>query len=167
MCRGHMQFPAFASNTLLLLPALQKVAVGFLVFLYCSVHNLTQLISSKSFLVPYTFCWRRKWQSTAVFLPGKSYGWRSLTGYSPWSHKELDTTERVTHTHTHTFSVFCCWRRPLSRCKHGSNGPQGLACSNCALIMLHGEWHIWELVPRRHSYAQEMILPLDATPLHR
>ena len=28
--------------------------------------------------------WRRKWQSTAVFLPGKSHGQRSLEGYSPW-----------------------------------------------------------------------------------
>ena len=26
----------------------------------------------------------------------------SLVGYSPWSHKELDTTSRLTHTHTHT-----------------------------------------------------------------
>ena len=29
--------------------------------------------------------WRRKWQPTPVFLPGKSYGQRSLAGYSPWS----------------------------------------------------------------------------------
>ena len=28
--------------------------------------------------------WRRKWQRTPVFLPGKSYGRRSLVGYSPW-----------------------------------------------------------------------------------
>ena len=27
--------------------------------------------------------WRRKWQSTPVFLPGESHGWRSLVGYSP------------------------------------------------------------------------------------
>ena len=27
--------------------------------------------------------WRRKWQLTPVFLPGKSHGWRSLVGYSP------------------------------------------------------------------------------------
>ena len=27
--------------------------------------------------------WRRKWQPTPVFLPGKSYGLRSLEGYSP------------------------------------------------------------------------------------
>ena len=37
--------------------------------------------------------WRRKWQPTPVFLPGKSYGQRSLAGYSPWSHNELDMTE--------------------------------------------------------------------------
>ena len=27
--------------------------------------------------------WRRKWQHTPVFLPGKSYGYRRLAGYSP------------------------------------------------------------------------------------
>ena len=27
--------------------------------------------------------WRREWQSTPVFLPGKSHGQRSLMGYSP------------------------------------------------------------------------------------
>ena len=30
--------------------------------------------------------WRRKWQPTPVFLPGKFHGQR-LTGYSPWGHK--------------------------------------------------------------------------------
>ena len=35
--------------------------------------------------------WRRKWQPTLVFLPGKSRGQRSLVGYSEWGHKELDT----------------------------------------------------------------------------
>ena len=42
--------------------------------------------------------WRRKWQPTPVFLPGESHGQRSLAGYSPWSHKELDTTERLSLT---------------------------------------------------------------------
>ena len=32
--------------------------------------------------------WRRAWQPTSVFLPGKSHGQRSLGGYSPWGHKE-------------------------------------------------------------------------------
>ena len=40
----------------------------------------------------------KEWQPTPVFLPGKSHGQRSLAGYSPWGHKELDTTE---HMHTH------------------------------------------------------------------
>ena len=37
--------------------------------------------------------WRRKWQPTSVFLPGKSHRQRSLAGYSPWNRKELDMTE--------------------------------------------------------------------------
>ena len=37
--------------------------------------------------------WRRKWQLTPVFLPGKFHGQKSLAGYSPWSHQELDGTE--------------------------------------------------------------------------
>ena len=28
--------------------------------------------------------WRRKWQPTSVFLPGKSQGQRSLARYCPW-----------------------------------------------------------------------------------
>jgi len=29
------------------------------------------------------FPWRRKWQPTPVFLPGKFHGQRNLVGYSP------------------------------------------------------------------------------------
>ena len=39
--------------------------------------------------------WRRKWQPTPVFLPGKSCGWRILAGYSPCSHIESDMTEHA------------------------------------------------------------------------
>ena len=46
--------------------------------------------------------WRRKWQPTPLFLPGKSHGWRSLAGYSPWGSKESDTTERL-HFHFLSF----------------------------------------------------------------
>ena len=35
------------------------------------------------------------WLPTPVFLPGKSHGERSLVGYRPWAHKELDTTEQL------------------------------------------------------------------------
>ena len=35
---------------------------------------------------------------TAVFLPGESHGQRSLVGYIPWGHKELDMTEQLRYT---------------------------------------------------------------------
>ena len=38
--------------------------------------------------------WRRKWQPTPVFSPGEFQGQRSLVGYNPWDHKELDMTEQ-------------------------------------------------------------------------
>ena len=39
--------------------------------------------------------WRRAWQLTPVFLPGKSHGRRSLASYSLWGHKESDMTEQL------------------------------------------------------------------------
>ena len=49
--------------------------------------------------------WRREWQPAPVFLPGESYGQRSLEGYSPWGLKESDTTEQL-HFHFQTRSRF-------------------------------------------------------------
>ena len=46
---------------------------------------------------------RRQWYPTPVLLPGKSHGWRSLVGCSPWGRKESDMTERL-HFH---FSLSC------------------------------------------------------------
>ena len=37
--------------------------------------------------------WKKAWEPTPVFLPEGSSGQRSLAGYSPWGHKELDMTE--------------------------------------------------------------------------
>ena len=45
--------------------------------------------------------WRRIWLPILAFLPGKFHGQRSLVGYSPWDHKESDTTQQLS---THT----CC-----------------------------------------------------------
>ena len=47
--------------------------------------------------------WRRQWHPTPVLLPGKSHGWRSLVGCSPWGRSEWDMTERL-HFH---FSLTC------------------------------------------------------------
>ena len=56
-----------------------------------------------SFTILYPQLQRRQWQPTPVLLPGKSHGWRSLVGCSPWGLEELDTTERL-HFH---FSLSC------------------------------------------------------------
>ena len=44
--------------------------------------------------------WVRECQPTPVFSPGEFHGQRSLVGYRPRGHKELDTTE------TNTFAAF-------------------------------------------------------------
>ena len=62
---------------------------------------LTKAASNLQYLVMYTR--RRQWHPTPVLLPGKSHGWRSLVGCSPWGHWGLDTTERL-HFH---FSLSC------------------------------------------------------------
>ena len=45
--------------------------------------------------------WAKKWQPTPVFLPGDFHGQRNLAGYSPWDHKESETTE---HAHTRCYT---------------------------------------------------------------
>ena len=42
-----------------------------------------------------------EWQSTPVFLPRESHGQRSLSGYSPQGHKELNMTEMTEYAHRH------------------------------------------------------------------
>ena len=39
--------------------------------------------------------WGREWQPTPEFLPGEFHGQRSLGVFSPWGHKESDTTEQL------------------------------------------------------------------------
>ena len=56
---------------------------------------------------------RRQWQPTPVLLPGKSHGWRSLVGCSPWGHEESDTY----------------WATSLSRSCIGEGNGNPLQCS--------------------------------------
>ena len=48
----------------------------------------------------------KAWLPTTVLLPGKSHGWRSLVGCSPWGCEESDTTEQL-----HFMFTFMHWRR--------------------------------------------------------
>ena len=56
-----------------------KIAQNFLFLCYILSHGV----------------WRRIWQPTPVLLPGKSHGWGSLAGCSPWGCKESDMTEQL------------------------------------------------------------------------
>ena len=61
-----------------------------------------------------------------TYMPGKSHGWRSLVGCSPWGHEELDTTEQL-HFH---FSLSCIGEgngNPL-QCSCLENPRDGGAC---------------------------------------
>ena len=57
--------------------------------------------------------WRRKWQPTLAFFPRKLNGQRSLEGYSPWSHKESDTTEQFS---THVCKVWSSLVAQMVKC---------------------------------------------------
>ena len=65
--------------------------------------------------------WRRKWQPTLVFLPGKSHGQWNLVGYSPWGRKESDTNEQL-HFHfsftmeDNLFFTLASWRPKTDCC---------------------------------------------------
>ena len=66
--------------------------------------------------------WSRSWQPTPVFLPGESHGQRSLEGYSPWGHKESDTTEWRS-INTGNLKWFLWWLSSKeSTCKAGDLG---------------------------------------------
>ena len=85
--------------------------------------------------------WRRKWQPTPVFLPGKSHAWRSMVGYRPRGPKELDTTEWL---HFHFLSRWILihihvWERLLFLCVILNGCSCILFCwyiTNCLMIFL-------------------------------
>ena len=64
--------------------------------------------------------WRRQWHPTPVLLPGKSHGWRSLIGCSPWVAKSQTLLSDFPFTfHFHalekemeTHSSVLAWRIP-------------------------------------------------------
>ena len=80
--------------------------------------------------------WRRKWQPTAVFLPGESHGQSSLVGYSTWGHKESDTTEVAEHIRRAGFLHFWTWIILCSQVGGGSS-PHWTQHSAASLVSNH------------------------------
>ena len=89
----------------------------------------TVYFAQGNFYAPKCVRGRRQWHPTPVLLLGKSHGWRSLVGYSPWGREESDTTNDFTFTfHFHALekemaihSSVLAWRIP------GTGEPGGLS----------------------------------------
>ena len=86
--------------------------------------------------------WRREWQPTPVFLPGKAHRQRRLAGYSPRGCKESNMPEWLTHTHTHTHTHVA--RRspvcPAGACWLSSPLPQDWSHALCLHCCLCTRW---------------------------
>ena len=75
--------------------------------------------------------WRRKWQSTPVFLPGESQGRGSLVGCRLWGRTESDTTEVTQQQQQHVdpllhwrhfLKAFALWIRHFREYSHYVRG---------------------------------------------
>ena len=77
---------------------LEESGLGCIASASSSPSHLDLLLPWLASLVAQKDPQERKWQPTPVLLPGKSHGQRSLVGYSPWSCKESDMTERLHFT---------------------------------------------------------------------
>ena len=104
--------------------------------------------------------WRRKWQPAPVFLPGEFHGQRSLAGYSPWGHKELDMAEQLTHLASFYGTEDCSlWTQDMSidRLCHAGRiyswnkllGRRGALDCCSSIGQLLEETLCWELEPAR------------------
>ena len=77
-----------------------------------------------------------KWQPTPVFFPGESHGQRSLAGYSVWSRKESDMTERLTHTRVHFRGVSKSFT--ISSVPSVSRESESEVAQSCPTLRPHG-----------------------------
>ena len=93
---------------------MHHISMGFILGMQCWYRASQEVVMVKSLLVNVGYAerpaynpwvrkipWRRKWQTTLIFLPGESHEQRSLVGYSPC--KETDTTEVTEYAHTHIY----------------------------------------------------------------
>ena len=65
-----------------------------------SVKNLPAVQESQVLSLGWEDPLEKEIAPTPVLLPGKSHGWRSVVGYSPWGRKEPDMTSLSLFTFT-------------------------------------------------------------------
>ena len=97
--------------------------------------------------------WRRKWQPTPVFLPGKSCGWRSLADCSPWGCKraghDFVTKQQTTITATTAKDLLGKW----------TGGYFPAFFCDCPLVLLNqcllGLWHEKDKSKKSFFYSRQ------------
>ena len=76
------------------------------------------------------------------------YGQRNLVGYSPWGHKELDTTERLstaltrTHIFIHVFMWLCLFQKELALLRKNAE-PQNESQAFLHTSPSESGWRVW------------------------
>ena len=88
-------FTAWVALSRSLVPSHLRITALFYLCVFCRFIYLFILAMQGLCCCVQGFSRRRQWHPTPVLLPGKSHGWRSLVGCSPWGREELDTTERL------------------------------------------------------------------------
>ena len=89
---------------------------------------------------------RRQWHPTPALLPGKSHGWRSLVGCSPWGRYESDMTE-TTQQHQklgHQLQV-CYFQVPFLTAERVQGWPEmiKLVQRRCSRGFISIKHHLW------------------------
>ena len=87
--------------------------------------------------------WIRKWQLNPVFLPGEFHRQRSLAGYRPWGHEELDTKHTQLNATWHIFKIFimcilhpryCPWCYGGYKMKNSHSQNKVTAAQSCLIL---------------------------------
>ena len=105
---------------------------------------------------------RRQWHPTPPLLPGKSHGWRSLVGCSPWGRWGSDTTEQL-HFHFSLLGIGEGNGNPL-QCSCLENPRDGGACGlpSMGSHRVGHDWH--DLAAAAESTKTSCILQLPESP---
>ena len=111
---------------------------------------------------------RRQWHPNPVFLPGKSHGWRSLVGCSPWGRSESDTTERLSNSSSSsramTKAAVCreaqtvlYWAHLCMKCSLGiSNFLKEISSVSHSVVFLYVGSQRKELCPWQRSWGRKL-----------
>ena len=86
---------ALRNNVIIILLILQMRTLRLINVKQLNLYAASLKLVNPSLKTPRVSLRRRQWHPTPVLLPGKSHGWRSLVGCSPWGRYESDTTERL------------------------------------------------------------------------